>query len=383
MQRDRITSFMRSERHPLRNLTAQIKKHRAYSFKNLSRIAAFYAKSIIQEPFRILENFTQAKKIRDHKLKKDPIFIIGHWRSGTSFLQYLLGQDPQFGYMNKFQVVFPDIFLQSEQFLKPIIQGVPETLNIIRDAQNMSINLDLDSPSELEIALTTMLSPTSIHWGHIFPKNAWNYFDKYLFFDTASEKEIREWKRDNHYLIKKTSLKHDGKQLLIKSPGNTCRINKLLEMYPNARFIFIHRNPYDVFYSNKKLWNNLLDNLALQNFTEQQIEQEIIRVYKKLMSRYLKQRDNIPEGQLVELRFEDFVEEPMSELYSAYNSLHLDKFTDSEPEFREFLSNTTDGKTSNYKYEDRIVSLINKNWDFTFSEWNYPVMETSAYARIG
>lgn len=374
---------MNTRKHPLKNLTAQIKKHQAFSTDNFSKIAGFYAKSILQEPFRILENITYADKIRDHELEKDPIFIIGHWRSGTSFLQYLLGQDPQFGYMNKFQVVFPDLFLKSEDFLKSVVKQFPRTSNIVRDAQSMSINLDLDSPSEIEIALTTMLSPTSLHWGHIFPNNAWDHFDKYLFFDTATKTELQHWKQDYQHLIKKISLKNDGRQLIIKSPGNTSRVNKLLDLYPNARFIFIHRNPYDVFYSNKKLWNNLLNNLALQNFSEQQMEQEIIRVYKKLMSRYLAQRSSIPEGQLVELRFENFVTDPLKELYSTYNSLGLDGFVNAEPKFRRFLEHTAKGETSDYEYEDRIIPLINKNWDFTFEEWSYRMLKTTAYAKIG
>lgn len=371
---------MNPERHPIGNLTALLKKHHAFSRKNTSKISAFYLKLILQEPFRILENINWKDKIRTHSLRKDPIFIIGHWRSGTSFLQYLLGKDPQFGYMNKFQVVFPDLFLWSESFLKPLIQRIPQTLNIIRDAQDMSIDLDLDSPSEIEIALTTMISPTSLHWGHIFPNDGWEYFNKYLFFDQITQRELAQWKRDYRHLIKKVSLKNDGRQLLLKSPGNTSRIDKLLELYPKARFIYIHRNPYDVFYSSKKLWNTLLDNLSLQGFSEHQMEQEIIRIYRKLMSRYLEQRKLIPRRQLIELRFEDFMAHPIQQLYSVYNHLQLDGFADAEPSFRNFLEQQT-GERSEYEYSDHIISLINKNWDFTFEEWNYPVRKAPVPAE--
>lgn len=374
---------MKTESHPFRTLSAKIRNHDAFSRQNFSKIAAFYLKLAIQEPFRMVEKVSHSDTIQNHSLEKDPIFIIGHWRSGTSFLQYLLGRDPQFGYMNKFQVVFPDVFLQFEELLKPFLKRIPETLNIIRDAQNMSINLDFDSPSEIEIALTTMISPTSLHWGHIFPQDAWDHFDRFLFFDTASRSDIQQWKHDYHHLIRKISLKNDGRQLLIKSPGNTARINKILELYPNARFIFIHRNPYDVFYSSKKLWRTLTDNLALQDFSEEQMEQEIIRVYQKLMSRYFEQRKNIPEGQLVELRFNDFISNPIKELYSVYQSLQLDGFGNAKPKIYDFLDHKTNGKSSDYSHEDRIISLINKKWDFTFNLLDYSMIETSAYAKLG
>lgn len=367
--------------HPIRNLTHLIRKHEVASRTNLSRIALFYLKLIIQEPFRILEKMKYEEKIRNHRLPKDPIFIIGHWRSGTSFTQYLLGQDPQFGFMNKFQVVFPDIFLNSEDFLKPLIRSIPKTFNLTRDAQNMSINLELDSPSEIEIALTTIISPTSLHWGHIFPKNAREYFKKYLFFENSDSAEIEKWKETYHHLIKKVSLKNHGQQVLIKSPGNTCRIEKLLELYPEARFIFIHRNPYDVFYSNKKLWNTLLSNLALQNFTERQMEAEIIYVYKKLMNSYLEQRSKIPEGQLAEIRFKNLMADPVNQIELAYKKLNLSGFKEAEASFIQFLGNQASGKSSEYDYENRIIETINKQWSFAFTALNYPLKQVAVPHR--
>ncbi len=371
---------MSAKDHPIVNLTRQLSKHNAFSSRNLSRISAFYLKYILQEPFRVYERLKYSANIHEHSLQQDPIFIIGHWRSGTSFLQYLLSQDPQFGYLNKFQVVFPDIFLSSEHMLKSLINRIPDSLPLIQDARNMSINLELDSPSEIEIALTTMISPTSFHWGHIFPKNAWEYFDKYLFFDTANQSEINKWKEDYRHLIKKTSLKHEGRQLLIKSPGNTSRITKLLEMYPDAKFLFIHRNPYDVFYSSKKLWHTLLDNLALQDFGKQSMENEIIKVYRKLIQRYLEQRTVIPEKQLTEIRFDDLISHPVEQLQRSYNTLQLQNFKDAQPKFTQFLEQKQQGKVSNYNYENHIIKRINKEWKFAFTEWNYPLLDSEKVA---
>lgn len=370
---------MNSRRHPIRNLTRQLLKHDAFAAKNITKISAFYLKLILQEPFRIYENVRWNNRIHDHQLSKDPIFIIGHWRSGTSFLQYLLGQDPQFGFMNKFQVVFPDIFLSSGSFLKPLIERIPENVNLVRDAKNMSVNLDLDSPSEIEIALTTMISPASLHWGHIFPESATEYFNKYLFFDSADSNDIETWKRDYRYLINKTSLKNGGRQLLIKSPGNTARTDKLLQMYPNARFIFIHRNPYDVFYSSKKLWDTMLDNLAVEDIGNQKVEGEIINVYQKLMKRYLEQRKSIPEKQLAEIHFEDFVSQPVNELRKVYNQLELEGFENAHEHFHKFLNQKTEGKSSDYNYETRIVEKINANWKFAFKEWNYTLISSENF----
>ncbi|HYW34696.1 MAG TPA: sulfotransferase, partial [Balneolaceae bacterium] len=106
------------------------------------RITVFYLKLLLQEPFRFWEELRHGKDIDQHEPAYDPIFIIGHWRSGTSFMQYLLGRDPQFAYLNKFETVFPDVFLGSENFLKTLARRIPQTLQLVRDAQNMSIDLE-------------------------------------------------------------------------------------------------------------------------------------------------------------------------------------------------------------------------------------------------
>jgi hypothetical protein len=328
----------------------------------------------MQEPFRWREKFHNHHAIRQHQLCEDPIFIIGHWRSGTSYMQYLLGQDPQFGYLNKFQAVFPEIFLHSEKTIKSFARRIPQTFNLIRDAKNMSINLKWDSPSEIEIALTTMISPASLHWGHIFPQECNEYFNKFLFFEGASDTEIQRWRNDYSYLIDKISLKNDGRQVLVKSPGNTSRIQELLKLYPKARFIFLHRNPYDIFYSSQKLWQTLLDNLALQHFNRVQMEQKIVIMYKKLLSRYLKQRSLIPDGQLVEIRFKNFTDHPLEHLWNIYERLNIEGFETAGPRFRTFLEEQPQNSSGSYQYEDRIVQWINREWEFAFDEWNYSMI---------
>jgi hypothetical protein len=370
---------MSHRKHPIRNLTTKLIKHDAINRRNLSRIAVYYLKLFMQEPFRWREKLFNRDDIRQHQLREDPIFIIGHWRSGTSYMQYLLGQDPQFGYLNKFQAIFPEIFLHSEKTIKSWAGRIPQTINLIKDAKNMSINLKWDSPSEIEIALTTMISPASLHWGHIFPNECNEYFDKFLFFEGVSDTEVQQWRHDYSYLIDKISLKNDGRQILIKSPGNTSRIQKLLELYPNARFIYLHRNPYDIFYSSQKLWQTLLDNLALQHFDQAQMEQKIVAIYKKLLSRYLHQRSLIPEGQLVEIRFESFTNHPLESLWDIYEQLNIKNFEASEAEFRSFLEDQPQKSSASYQYEDRIIRWINREWKFAFDEWNYSMIPSVSF----
>ena len=45
-------------------------------------------------PFALLERAIWSKRINAHEVTNDPIFIVGHWRSGTTFVQNILSKDP-------------------------------------------------------------------------------------------------------------------------------------------------------------------------------------------------------------------------------------------------------------------------------------------------
>ena len=66
------------------------------------------------------------------------------------------------------------------------------------------------------------------------------------FIDEQPEKKQREWKKAYDYILKKVTWIQKGKQLLLKSPENTCRIGMLKHCYPGSKFINIYRNPYKV-----------------------------------------------------------------------------------------------------------------------------------------
>ena len=58
------------------------------------------------------------KKIADKPLENDPLFILGHWRSGTTFVHNVFACDKQFGYTTTYQTVFPNLVLKGQPFFK-------------------------------------------------------------------------------------------------------------------------------------------------------------------------------------------------------------------------------------------------------------------------
>jgi omega-hydroxy-beta-dihydromenaquinone-9 sulfotransferase len=90
---------------------------------------------------------------------------------------------------------------------------------------------------------------------------------------------------------------------VLKSPGHTCRIKVLLELFPEAKFVHIHRNPYDVFQSTQHMIRTVTPWWALQRPEDSDLEERIIRQYQEVYEVFFEERGLVPEEQLLRGRF--------------------------------------------------------------------------------
>ena len=98
------------------------------SLKYLGRVILTLLINLINLPFRIYEKLFINKKYKSQTLEHPPIFIIGHWRSGTTHLHNILCQDDQMGYVNTFQSVFPfSVFLRLPTKIVRLLIKLPLT----------------------------------------------------------------------------------------------------------------------------------------------------------------------------------------------------------------------------------------------------------------
>ncbi len=355
----------------------RINENQVDKFKHLPLIAATKLKGMPSMLLRRWEHMRFDKKIRAVNLPSRPLIILGFWRSGTSYLQLLLSRDPHFFWHNKFQLFFPDIFLSTGSLQEGVILQYLSQFPIFHEAhKKVSVNLkDLSYPGEVELGLTLAAIPHCFNWGFIFPKEWRYYFEKYLLMETITEKEKREWKESFLYYCKKIYLQNSGNQLLIKNPGDQARIQELLEMFPEARFVFLHRNPYDLFYSNVKLWKTFIDHVALQPFSEREMKEVILETYVRVHDRYQEQVALIPQKNLVEISYDVLMNDPLSTLEHIYEALGMNHFDQVQTHFNALLSEEPAKKNQGYSYQEEDVKLINEHWEFAFDELGYQKKE--------
>src|SRR5690606_31429064 len=153
-----------------------------------------------------------------------------------------------------------------------------------RIMDNMSFGTG--EPFEDEFAVCGTLRSPFLIW--VFPRWA-DHYQRYLAFQEVPEAELMEWKAALTHFYKKLTWKYN-RPLLLKSPPHTCRIRILLEMFPGARFVHIHRNPYTVFQSTKRQIEVSFHTTRLQNSDWQHVDSRIIQRYKIMYDVFFEER---------------------------------------------------------------------------------------------
>ncbi len=304
---------------------------------------------------------------------RPPLFILGCWRSGTTHLHNLMSKDTRFAFPNSYQVFNPNVFLLAEWWNAPL-QNLfyPRT----RAMDNVSFATDQPQEDEFAIAAYCGLSPmmSLVFWSRR------HFYNRYTAFQDVPRTEIEEWQQALGYFLRKLTVKYD-KPLLLKSPAHTAKIDVLLEMFPEAKFVMIHRHPYDVLVSGVHMCHKNLELTTLQPVSLENCTTETIEHYGQLFDAYFAQRNSIPEGRLIEIAFEELESEPLESLRKIYFELQLPEFAEAEPRIREYIHSLVGYQKNRHRELDSdIRQMVASRWHHCFSEWGYEPTQAPASA---
>jgi hypothetical protein len=215
-----------------------------------------------------------------------------------------------------------------------------------------------------------MTTHSSIH-SFYFPKNQ-QYFHKYHLFEGISPEEKKRWQEDYLFLLQNISYYIKKPRLLLKNPHNTGRVKELLELFPDAKFIFIHRDPFTVYQSTKRLYMQMISSQVLQFASRKEIEKLILNNNAKILHKYLSERELIPEGNLVEIGFEDLEADPLETVRSIYQRLNLEGFEAARPLFNQYLNSVKSYRKNIYKTPSPgLQDKLHRKWEAWFEVFNY------------
>ncbi|MCA1686624.1 MAG: sulfotransferase, partial [Planctomycetia bacterium] len=151
------------------------------------------------------------------------------------------------------------------------------------------------------------------------------------------------------------------------------RVRLLTEMFPEARFIHVHRDPYTVFRSTRHLNDVLTRTLQFQTPGAADLDGAVIRRYRQIHDAYFDERGLIPEGHLHELAFGDLERDPVGQIRNAYEALGLGGFGDVLPRLEDHVAGLADYRKNTYPdLPADLKSRIRSEWRRSFEAWDYP-----------
>jgi hypothetical protein len=325
------------------------------------------ASSVAGQPLRLLEAIWHGRRISRTRIEDPPVFIIGHWRSGTTHLHNMFSQDPAFGYVSMYQAIVPDFSLIGRRWLKPLLARV---IPPKRPMDNMFWLAD--SPQEEEIPLAKTC-PYSFYTLLLFPRRARDLFAKYVLLEGMPDRAVAEFKSKYYRMLQIATLHAAGRRLVVKNPLNTARVRVLLDLFPDAKFVHIYRSPYDVFSSTRYLHRQTMAFTTLQKLEMRNSEETVFLLYEAMMRRFFAERALIPEGNLAEVRFEDLERDPLEEMRRVYGRLGLPSFADVEPALRHYIASQTSYRKNRFELAAEDRERIGRRWAFAFAELGYPL----------
>lgn len=349
----------------LSNLRKVLKGNRVAP-RHYFKVGITYIFVFISSLFQWIDQLLLKRKIKNYTFKESPLFVIGHWRSGTTFLHNILTKDPASGYVTTYHAVFPNN-LKSKWLFKTFMRVfMPDE----RPGDHMKISVDL--PQEDEYAMSN-ITPSSYYHFFYFPSNYKRYYRSYVRFLSQSEDQLDAWKLDYRKLVVMALINTNGRRAVLKNPVNTGRIIPLQDIFPDAKFVFLVRNPIIVYLSSVKFFLQLFPTLNLENFTSNEISALVLDTYVQMLNDYLKNKKQVSHDRIIEVRYEELKLNPLETIREIYSRFSIGNLEEVMPNFHEYLDSQKEHKVSPYSIPEKELDIVLQRLEFAMKHWNYEI----------
>jgi hypothetical protein len=328
--------------------------------------AAVSLASVFNTALGMVQRALYGRRVAQTQVPHAPVFIIGHWRSGTTLLHELLARDPRHAFATTYECFAPHHFLITGSWLPRLLGWLMPGR---RPVDNMAAGWD--RPQEDEFALCLLGQPSPYH-RIAFPNRA-SAGAGALDLRGLSPPARRRWKAGFHRLVQALTLAKRGRRLVLKSPAHTCRIPTILELFPEARFVHIVRDPYVLYPSTLHLWRVLYCVHGLQRSSWQGLPEYILETFLHVYDRLEEGKRLIPPGHFHELRYEDLVQDPVGRLEALYRALDLGDFEPAEPHVERYLAGVKGYETNRYLLTPAEQAAVTRRWGAVIRRYGYDV----------
>lgn len=325
---------------------------------------------------RFLQDLLVGRALQEVVIDKDPIFVIGHWRSGTTMLHEILALDSRHKCPSTYECLAPHHGILTKGLMHRWGKWLlPST----RPMDSMAMGWE--RPQEDELALCAM-GQSSIYTSFAFPLHAAQGTET-LDFEGVQPEDLELWKAALLQFARQMTFR-DGRRLVLKSPSHTGRVEALQTIFPNARFVHLVRDPYDTYCSTLKMWRMMGSSHSLQRVGEPtDLEDRVFDIGERLFRSFSKSRHLVAAERICTVRFEDLVADPETELERIYSDLEIEGFgAYLMPNLETHLVEQRQRRVAEYEEDPLLRDRVERHWGPMFTEFGYRVSTRGTSATM-
>jgi hypothetical protein len=276
-------------------------------------------------------------------------------------LHELLCCDPRFGFPSTYACLNPAHFLLSEHWARR------------REEQQVRRSMDdlrysWSSPQEDEFAMLALGAPSA--YEALLVPSLMSDPGRLLDLQLRSINDQERWHATFDHFLKLLTLQQD-KTMVLKSPTHGYRMRLLQCKYPDARFVIIERNPYEVFASNLKLWRTLTDSYGLEHCSADQVEDFVLAAYllhEKTISEGI---SHSTPGSVASVRYENIVKNPIEQISPLYTILKLGEFAEAGPRLEIYLDKASGHARNRFRLTRMQKVRVDREWGHIIEQKGY------------
>ncbi len=284
---------------------------------------------LLSNRLRLIEDRRRYPEIAAQPIRQ-PIFIVGLPRTGSTLLHNLLGQDPRNRVPFTWEVMFPSPPpLSDRNHDSPRIGATQKLLDAFdrlvpefKRVHPMRADLPTECVSIMTHAFASYQFQTSCH----IPS-----YQQWL-----AHADLRPAYECHREVLQHLQWRCRGERWVLKAPAHTFELEALIACYPDARFIQTHRDPIQVIGSVSSL-DTILRGAFSDDIHLERIGSEAVEQWTEAASRVIAARDHDLESRFHDVYYSDLVREPIETVRRLYACLGFAWSEEVETRMRRFL----------------------------------------------
>lgn len=308
----------------------------------------------LEARLRITDWYKRYPEVEEEKVR-EPIFIVGFGRSGTTILHEVLSQDQQFRVVKRWEAMFPvpppdEDSYRSDPRIAKADALITQTDRVAPEWKTMH-KMGGELPVEdIEFLYLTFLSEV-YNFAYQIPSYATHFEKQDLHYTFGWHKRI----------LKLLQSRYKKRHWLMKAPTHLPRMRLLMETYPDARIILTHRDPIlsadsVVNVQGTIYWWRTDDPWSGGMISDWVMAKERAQLWDDVID--LIESGVIPKQQLANVLYHDFMYDPIATVRKIYADLNLTLDEAALKGMQDYLHQKPQGKFGSHRYTSGSTEVI-------------------------